>query len=42
MENTNEVLKSLYYEYRKEYGLSGVNKMLKVIKKRKLGISRDQ
>ena len=31
MENSNEVLKLLYYDYRKEYGLSGINKMLKVI-----------
>ena len=42
MENSNEVLKLLYYDYRKEYGLSGINKMLKVIKKRKLPISRGQ
>ncbi len=40
MENSNEVLKSLYYTFREEYGLSGIDKMLKVIKKRKLPISR--
>lgn len=45
MEGDSDIKKQLtnmYYDYKKDYGLSGINKMMKAIKKQKLNISKKQ
>jgi hypothetical protein len=38
----NKKLATLYYDYKSEYGLAGINKMMTAIKRKKWNISKQQ
>ena len=42
VKDINKKLSTLYYDYKNEYGLSGINRMMAAIKRKKWSISKQQ